>query len=574
METSWADCASHYHFYLAIFACIAVPLACMEFREQAVVQVTMTVARIAVLVLLVTTVLGGMGCDGVSFLGAPKDASQRAAQARLADGVGLVGLLPVCLFAFIFHHSIPGVAEPVRDKTRLPAVFSLGFIITGTGYLLLATLAAFFFGNSVKRQASLAWEGYVGCVPPGLSDEEAMAARGVLAAAVASFILIFPALDVTSAYPLNAVTLANSLATAILPPAELVEMHSAIAAAAAASEEAKRSGRTCSARLLGALAACCFRGGATASSEAASAAARDEDDGAAAAIAAADSSRGLDETDVLVPALAAAAASVAVPGGGRLDDASQGAAMAMPAPSDGAPAPAVYAPMVCGGVLRRGTGIKLLFRVLASGVPLVGGAFVADLGTILSWTGLVGVGIGLTVPALLQIRARSRCLEECRKLMEEREAEERADQPMPEAATPLIDPEVTGRFPGTPLQGIEMLEEAEEAGSDPAEAAAAREIGVLVAKRSGSGDTDESGGADAAVEEDDVVELLRAELKEATSGGLGVEMSLSDAALLRALATPFDHSVLSGRLGAWGVVALSAVMAVIVVVGLTALPAN
>jgi amino acid permease len=611
VEADWAGCAPHYHFYLAIFTCIAIPLACMEFREQAVVQVTMTIARIVVLVLLVATVLGGMGCEGVSFLEAPVDAAQRAAQSRLADGLGLISLLPVCLFAFIFHHSIPGVSEPVRNKAQLPGVFSVGFLITGLGYLVLATISAYFFGDSVKRQASLAWEGYVGCVAPNLTPAEAMAQRSIVAAAVASFILIFPALDVTSAYPLNAVTLANSLATAILPPAELVEMQASINDAAAATEEAKRDGRTWHARFCRSVAACCC--GLSAPSDAAETRLQDPEDG----IDTAASSR---ETDALVashpapaPAAAGASSGAAHPGSSAGNDSAlhSSAIGSAAAPDSDDPLIAgggprgressasssegssgssdeaeerVYAPMVCGGYLRRGTGLKLLFRVVASGVPIIGGAFVADLGTILSWTGLVGVGIGLTVPALLQIRARQRCIEECRKLLEERvSSEERGEgvSRVPVAASPLIDPDMTGRIQqhGVSTRGLELREEppislmsgdvlqAEEEEEERGGGGAA----LLPASERG---TDSAAVDKAVIEDDDVVEMLQSKLKEASAGGLGVELEVTDSAIMSVLLTPFDHSVLSGKAGAWGVVTLSFAMAVVVVVGLTALPAQ
>ena len=532
VELDWAACASHYHLFLLIFACLAIPLACMEFREQAAVQVTMTVARIVVLVLLVGTVVGGLGCDGTAFTEAPQTPAARSKQTTLASGLGLLRLLPVCLFAFIFHHSAPGVAEPVRDKRALPGIYSVGFVVTGTGYLILATLTAFYFGDSVKGQASLSWEGYVGCMPLDMSAEEALRSRPWLPAAVAIFILVFPALDVLSAFPLNAVTLANSLATAVLPPAELIEVQEAEAASAAASAATKAAskGRSCGGCLRSTFCWPCV---------------------------ASTAGRARAGSYTSMPASEGAA------GRGRPSDVDTASDADVLAELAHDPA----APMVCWGRVRRGTALKLCFRVLAAGVPIIGAAFVSDLGTILSWTGVVGVFIGLTVPALLQIASRRKCTEALVALERDRAGRAGADaSPLPQEGTPMLDG-VVGASPA----GLEMEPAAMAPGRAPG-ARSARHASLNPGAAPGDG-LDKEAGTGGEIEEDDLV-LTLGRLREGRRGdGDGGAASAgggsSSAALLsRVLRTPFDHRLLSGAAWAWGVVILSGVMVVVVVAGL------
>ncbi|KAA0166218.1 hypothetical protein FNF27_05495 [Cafeteria roenbergensis] len=584
-EKDWANCASHYHICLLLFALMAIPLACMEFREQAAVQVTMTAARIVVLFLLVGTALGALGCDGVAFTEAPTDPEERTAETKLASGLGFLRLLPVCLFAFIFHHSAPGVAEPVRDKAALPGVFSTGFVVTGLGYLVLATTTAYYFAGSVKQQASLSWEGYVGCMPYGIAEATAISERSWLSGFVSIFVLIFPALDVLSAFPLNAVTLANSLATAFLPEEELHEMHSAIedAATASAAAKAANAGRSWVGCLVDTVTCAGPRAAAT----------------NIRARVAGDASAGPAHTKRSSSGVAAAYSMLSdTPAEGAADSAPAATvAAAAGAGSALAPEEAAARPMVCFNLMRRGTAVKLAFRIVASSIPVIGAAFVTDLGTILAWTGVVGVFIGLTVPALLQIRSKQRCEEGCVRLWREREGAHRPGSgasPMPEMASPAL---------GGALEGVAGAKSADATGLEmessrpgrgainptdrvPAAAAGSRSSGAGAGAAEDGEDDDSvdvhlpgeasTAVAMAEVEEDDVVALLLAQRASATISAADVGAAAPgvgdpDPEAVRAvLKTPFDHSVLSRPGAPWIVVAFSAAMVIVVVVGLIA----
>jgi hypothetical protein len=223
VEEDGAACTGNFFVWLGVFALLAVPLSCLELREQVYVQVLMFCARILVVLLMAGTVLAGYGCGrggGTVFAdmgpGEPAAAGSGAAGAApLLRLAGLSHVMPVSIYAFIFHHSVPVLSQPVADKRSLRTVFLVAFLIVGAAYAGLGVVLAGWFGEHVDAQCNLNWRQYVGCAAPHADGSPVtLGDRSGAAAAVSFVVLIFPALDVLSAFPLNAVTLGNNLMSA------------------------------------------------------------------------------------------------------------------------------------------------------------------------------------------------------------------------------------------------------------------------------------------------------------------------------------------------------------------------
>jgi len=223
VEEDGSACAGNFFVWLGVFALLAVPLSCLELKEQVYVQVLMFCARILVVLLMAGTVLAGYGCGrggGTVFAdmgpGEPAAAGSGAAGAApLLRLAGLSHVMPVSIYAFIFHHSVPVLSQPVADKRSLRTVFLVAFLIVGAAYAGLGVVLAGWFGEHVDAQCNLNWRQYVGCAAPHADGSPVtLGDRSGAAAAVSFVVLIFPALDVLSAFPLNAVTLGNNLMSA------------------------------------------------------------------------------------------------------------------------------------------------------------------------------------------------------------------------------------------------------------------------------------------------------------------------------------------------------------------------
>lgn len=513
-------CADQFHVWLAVFAVIAVPLACLDLEEQVPVQLIMFAARILVVVLLCGTVLAGYGCDGVVFAEIPPGKPPVTPLAS-ADGLGVI--IPIVIYAFIFHHSIPVLSQPVANKLSLRNVFLAAFLVVTIAYAAIGIVVSTAFGPEVNSQCNLNWRQYVGCMalPPGYSRDAAAAAgvqadsmgsggsaaavvarsllqlllrggvgalpralpsapaclspsswdascidwgsRPVYATAISFVVLIFPALDVLSAFPLNAITLGNTLMSACLgeaalaPPTPAEEAEYALTAApltglaALLVPAALRRGGSGEAgvQLLPALPLAAGGKGAGSEGDALG------DDSSAVGDVGEDSSLLLSAPTKRqrpggrgvtwrggVPATAAGGVAALKTVGGRsseveLDNspsplteaesgtsasAAAGTTAAGSAPSasddggeggedaDNAAAAALLS-RVAGGApkpwylrTRRGhRATKILFRLSAAVPPVVLTFFMLPLGTILQLTGTVGVAIAFVIPALLQL---------------------------------------------------------------------------------------------------------------------------------------------------------------------------
>lgn len=218
-----------YAVYLAVFALLVVPLSCLELTEQVAIQVVLAGCRVLLVVLMVGTVGAAYGSKAESFPGQsgesprvyfirsltrypnstliqrvhtattkPKPNPPGPAGIPLWDVGGLYVFLPIACYAFIYHHSIAGLSHPVRDKKLLGSIFLTTFLICAVAYGAIAVLVASYFGPGMAQSSNLEWRDYG-------------AGGGGFKRVLAFYILLFPALDVASAFPLNAITLGNNL---------------------------------------------------------------------------------------------------------------------------------------------------------------------------------------------------------------------------------------------------------------------------------------------------------------------------------------------------------------------------
>lgn len=482
MEADPASCRPLYRVYLAIFAVLAVPLSCLDVKEQALVQVRqptpraaspacttdhshrpqviMFGARLLVVLLLTGTVLVAHGCSGVAF--SQFGAAHRTADVPLASPAGLGIIIPTCIYAFIYHHSIPILAQPLRDKTSLRAVFSTTIAITGASYLAIGAIVASYFGSDVYAQANLNWRSYVGCmaVDPAcealgnvtaaaamdgggslaarLADSDArsncyVSSRPPFPAVISYTLLLFPALDVLSAFPLNAVTLGNALMSAVLGEASIIapaddhpaaEAHGAAGAVVPASDSAGGTPAVAAAAAAIADAVHDDAGSATASVSRRGPGSLNSDDGGADAAAASSgaTARPVAGGGIAMGQLRARGASRhagagavgAGDGDGERDSEPLLPAMDTAASGGGARHGHRVAGVGstrcawCVSTRRRHRLATTGFRLLASVPAIAGAAFVNNLGTILVFAGMVGVGIAFLIPVLLWVGSISR----------------------------------------------------------------------------------------------------------------------------------------------------------------------
>eukprot|EP01038_Epipyxis_sp_PR26KG_P008822 gene8822-11911_t len=199
-----------YVLYLLLFSVLVVPLSLMEFHEQIFIQVMLTIFRVIMVSLMIITVVIAYIKNDIEFYNNSNTNNNNnisnVDNHSLIYGMNFQNayfLLPIAGYAYIFHHSIPSLAHPVQDKKSLPKIFSYAIYISFVAYSLVGGVLSLYFGNHIQVSSNLNWETYLGY---------AQSYGGVLFAKFVSFfVVLFPALDVASAFPLNAFTLGNNL---------------------------------------------------------------------------------------------------------------------------------------------------------------------------------------------------------------------------------------------------------------------------------------------------------------------------------------------------------------------------
>jgi amino acid permease len=196
-----------YAFYLVLFAAIVVPLSCMELTEQIAMQVTLAAMRIVMMVAMLGTLLPSLLNKDITrpFIDENSDVLDDGGSSVMMRIENIHHIIAIGAYAFIFHHSVPALSHPVVDKKQLLPIFGTTIGFCFIGYSMLGIVLSIYFGDHLEQAANLNWSDYVGSrhLEPTLVSE-----------AIAAFVVLFPALDVASAFPLNAITLGNSLMAA------------------------------------------------------------------------------------------------------------------------------------------------------------------------------------------------------------------------------------------------------------------------------------------------------------------------------------------------------------------------
>ena len=206
---------NNYLFYLGIFAIVVVPLTCLEMTELKPLAIALAIFRFVSLTLMMLTAL--LSLYRYPYAPNDKPVSTESSAPYYSDiqpvvFAGLATIFPVSLFSQIFHHSVPGLAHPLQDKSKTPFVFTTVLLTTFGLYAGLGICVGLYFGSGVDEVATLNWVDYSG--ERGVGKD----GRSWIASVISYTIVLFPPIDIISAFPLNAITLANNIMSAVIPP--------------------------------------------------------------------------------------------------------------------------------------------------------------------------------------------------------------------------------------------------------------------------------------------------------------------------------------------------------------------
>ncbi|RLN05760.1 hypothetical protein BBJ28_00017637 [Nothophytophthora sp. Chile5] len=201
-----------------VFACIVLPLSCSDLTEQIYVQLAMSVVRFAALLIMILSAayaIYGDPYDSGAVLGANFDTEATTthyiSNYSYVDLTGFGVMFSTGVFSQLFQHSVPGLLAPlgVKNQDKAPMIFGGTLLTTMLFYIALGSVCSLYFGPKVASSVNLNWADFTW----GIS--ESMTLVPLWAKFLSMIVVVFPALDTLSVFPLISVTLGDNMAAVI-----------------------------------------------------------------------------------------------------------------------------------------------------------------------------------------------------------------------------------------------------------------------------------------------------------------------------------------------------------------------
>ncbi|KAJ5073921.1 hypothetical protein M0811_08194 [Anaeramoeba ignava] len=198
-----SGCQYNYYLYMVLFALISIPLSCLDLSEQIIVQTALFIFRLfSLLLILVTTIIAMHTVKKDNHPDKPPYIGTK----KLFDFKGVAYIFTNAIFSQLVHHSTTIIAEPVKKKRKLRVIFNSAFLTTYFFYSTLGIVCAMYFGENVLSVISLNW-----------IELELFKSATTWRYIVEYCVVIFPVIEVLSAFPLHAITLGNNMYFAVYP---------------------------------------------------------------------------------------------------------------------------------------------------------------------------------------------------------------------------------------------------------------------------------------------------------------------------------------------------------------------
>jgi len=200
-------CLMAYFASMGFFAILVVSLVLMDISEQAAVQRYMTIYRIVAMSIMLSTLAAKIYIDGYDQVSARASNIGSWNFSEFSKGFGPSMLALNC------HYNIPNVLQPLESKRNARTVTMSALSLSLVLYILLGILGALAF-EEVSPMVSLNWStftacgnGWTDCSKTSDGDVYFFRASGAL---IHLLILLFPVLNIVSAYPMIGVTLGDN----------------------------------------------------------------------------------------------------------------------------------------------------------------------------------------------------------------------------------------------------------------------------------------------------------------------------------------------------------------------------
>lgn len=208
------DFVADYNLYVLAYAAVVIPLSCLNLNEQVLFQLILSAFRFILIFVMISTVLWATHFSDATYFVSQKEPGGTE-HFRLQ---GIYSMFSILVYSSLFHNGIPVLSEPVANKKKLGGMFRTTLVLCSVLFWTLGYFVSSFFGHNVEQSTNLNWKDYVGGTGRPKDDNNWNAGwedTAVWADALSLFVVTFPALNVVSSFPLNAIVLGNNLMAAV-----------------------------------------------------------------------------------------------------------------------------------------------------------------------------------------------------------------------------------------------------------------------------------------------------------------------------------------------------------------------
>eukprot|EP01084_Bolivina_argentea_P203253 347178_1 len=213
-----SECRGLYSLYVLIFWIWTLIISLMDFTEQQSIQIFATIARVCIISLMIITSIGliysSWYYDGNTY----EISTSYTSTGSYASSIyawkwnGMASMIAVSAFAYGNQYCVTDIINPLSINNRTNnqhKLWSYSVIICAIVYISCGITVSLYYGKNTESPCTLAWKGFMGFTYTNTQP--------IWALIIEWFVVLFPAIDIGSAYPLNAATLANTVHAAIIP---------------------------------------------------------------------------------------------------------------------------------------------------------------------------------------------------------------------------------------------------------------------------------------------------------------------------------------------------------------------
>ena len=197
-------CFNLYKISVSVFGAFVMLLSLLELNEQKYIQALFSILRFIALISIIIFSIFLIIHNSID----PKNAlppTLRNSNSTITNALSRFDVkwwlvtIPVLVYAQNLHQGIPSLTHPVSNKRQLKPMLITTFITTWCFYTIIGLVVSFAFRNLVNENATLNWNYFT------------EAPNNIMVRIISYFIILFPSLDIISAYPLVVTTLANNV---------------------------------------------------------------------------------------------------------------------------------------------------------------------------------------------------------------------------------------------------------------------------------------------------------------------------------------------------------------------------